>query len=368
MIKKTLLALAATIGLFAQSYNFTVTPNQITAQVDKFGGIQTIQTPISVTNQATGIKVFQIQVGSVTDNTGAFTNSAFGTNTIFGPNSLATRSIPLNTGQTASVYITVDPSKLDISSYVVPIGILDQGTGLTVSSFVFLQVTDNRSYNLPISGSVVIPHIATGKQWVTTLQFINPAQVPSTSLVQFYDPQGRPLTVKLADGRTGSSFYTNTFGNGTNSIVVSDLSNQNTVVGTALVLPFIGPPVSVQAFYFNQNGTGSKVSSIGGSTAMTDNLSIFYDSTGGATTGFAISNSLNYDQSVLMTYFDENGNQIGFYNVTIPAMGQYLASFTLQAAVGHQGLIKVKGQQRGLSGMALRFNPDLSFVAVSVVQ
>lgn len=367
MIKSLIFYLAMSMAVFGQGYSFSVTPNSITATIDKYGGTQVIQTPIVVNNTTSTAKVMQIQVGKVTDNTGNFSDSMFTTNTILGPNSLSTRFISVGPSQTANIYLVVDSSKLDIGSYTVPIGIYDQSSSLVVSSFIFLQVADNRVYSLPISGSVPIPHIATGKQWITSLQFINTSDTTSTALVKVYDPKGAPLIVKLADGRVGNSFYVTVFGNGTDNISFADLGNADTIVGTALVQPFQGAPMAVQTLYFNQNGTGNKVSTIVNSSTLSDKLSVFYDYTGDSTTGFAISSSLNYDQTLNLTYYDNYGNVQASGSVVIPAMGQYLTSLNVPATKNKQGTIKIKGIG-GLSGMALKFNADLSFVTMSVVQ
>jgi hypothetical protein len=261
------------------------------------------------------------------------------------------------------VFIQVDTTVLTPGFYTVPIGVLDAMTGSTPSVILNLTVVDGHSYMYPDPGTKIVPHLASGAGWCTTLQLTSSSSNASAVEVEFFAPDGTPTAYRLADGRNTAVTQDIVNGFGTKSLTLEDAGNRNTLSGSALVKTIYGPPVGVTILY-QATDSAEHEAAVPALPATADNLTLFFDNTQGRVTGLALSNSLNYAEPVQVTYYDENGNPLATSVVTLNAHGQTAFVVGDPAMANRKGVILATMPFPALSGFVLRFNKDFQFIPV----
>lgn len=369
-----------TLVLFATSafaqiatYPFVVTPTQYSATVNQFavtGPVQEISTPLVISAPAAvGINpvnyAFQISTVDLPTVSGGFSSQmitftiSIGNSTYIGSQGL------LQSGQTANVYVNIDTSQVAAATYGVPIFVEDITTGLTQSSELALTVSNTRTYVYPANSTRIVPHIATGAGWNTTLVFTNANTSPSTLAVAFKDQTGAPVNIALKDGRYSSYVYVNVAPNTVATIEATQPTATYTIIATATITPISGSyPVGITAIYSTM-GTPITESAVPAQIPGTSDLTMFYDNTLGKVTGLALMNSLNYAEPCTITVYDEFGDVLETLTQTLPAGGQTATVLNDPIITGHTGVIHASlGGFTALNGFALRFDQNNYFIPV----
>ena len=370
-MKKLLLSLLfITSCAFAQAtYPFIVTPQQYSATVSQLvanAPVQEVSTPLVVSLPASASASHVFTVSTITlpvVNTNTYSNGMItftiniGNTTYIGPQGL------LTPGQTANIYLNVDTSQLAPATYGLPIFIQDMTTGLDQSADLTLTVSNNRTYVYPANNVRVVPHIATGLGWNTTLVFTN-ANTSGTQLaVTFKDQNGLPINIALKDGRYSSYVYVNVAPNTVATITATQPTATYTIIATATIIPVSGYPVGVTAIY-TTNATTATESGVPAQQVNTGALTMFYDNTNGKVTGLALMNSLNYAEPVTITVYDEFGDVLETLNQNIPANGQTATVLNDSTITGHTGVIHASMGFNALNGFVLRFDQNNYFIPV----
>lgn len=374
-ITKTLAAFVfLAVSTFAQqiTYPFTLSPS-FNTNVDKFAVPQTvkIETPITVKliDGVTSVRGFRVYVPPFSDINGNINSSIFNFLITDGNINYTGGQGLVYPGGTTSIYVTVDVSRLGSGSYNVPIIIQDLSSTFSQSVTLGVNIIDGRTYVYPAENVRVVPHLATGKDWRTVLQFTNPNESNTTVRVDFFDQFGTPLSVRLRDGRINSTVYVDVFARGTNKIVAEDAAATATIVGSIRVTPVIGFPLGVTAIY---ESTGVPHSAaLAAQQVNTDAMTFFYDNTNGSHTGVAFLNSLNYPQPLTIKYYDEYGNLLTTTTETLPANGQ--VARTIDSVVpetrNRVGVMRASLPVgfKALNGILLRFDSNFFFVPVAPI-
>jgi hypothetical protein len=94
-----------------------------------------------------------------------------------------------------------------------------------------------------------------------------------------------------------------------------------------------------------------------------------FDHLNGYSSGVALVNSLTFqDISVFVTFFDENGNQLGPVDSFTLFRGQHVA-FTLTekypSTTGHRGTMKIETSGISINVLGFRVSPTGNFTATS---
>jgi hypothetical protein len=275
-----------------------------------------------------------------------------------------TLSASTSTGVLTQVFIQINTDQLSVGSYLVPIFVLDVSTGAVAIVQVNINVVDGHTYVIPDAGTKIVPHLASGAGWRTTLQLTNPNSTASVVEVSFAAQDGTPVAFRLADGTNSSVVIASVNGYGTKSLVVEDPVSKTTLVGSARVKPIFGAPVNVTILYQTTDAAAHDAA-LPALPATASTLTLFYDNTGGHITGLALTNSLNYAEPVQVTYYDEGGTLlVTAAPVTLNANGQTAFVVSEPLLAGRKGVIRVTMPFPALSGFVLRFNQDFQFIPI----
>ena len=354
------LAFACMLPAFAQTnpYALVAFPAQLTATVFKNpGGAVWLPQAITIAVPLIAPSAHSYQVYSPL-NYQSYTPIRFGPTASNVFNGTAYSSV-LN-----QVFIQVDTDIMDTGSYTVPIEVLDGLTGSTTSVVLNLSVVDGHYYVYPDPGTKVVPHLASGAGWRTTLQLTNPNSTSSSVEVSFAAQDGTPTAFRLADGTNSAVVSVAINGYGTKSLVVEDLVSNTTLVGSARVKPVLGAPVNVTILYQTTDAAAHD-SALPALPATDSTLTMFYDNTGGHVTGLALTNSLNYAEPVQVTYYDEDGTLlVTAAPITLNANGQTAFVVSEPILANRKGVIRVTMPFPAISGFVLRFNQDFQFIPI----
>lgn len=369
----TLLVSAASAQTFP-TYSFNLSPTTVTATVDKYSTTPIVQipTPITVT-LAQGIttnRIFAVTVPPFVDINGKINSSMFTFTINDGFNNYNGNTAIVYPGGTSKVYLNVDVTKLSATlpeqPLAVPVIVQDLSTGLSQSVLVSLGIIDGRVYVQPLPGARIMPHFAVGNNWRTSFTFTNQNDTNTQLRVEFKDPNGNPIVLRLKDGRVNSIIYVDVFARGLTSITLDETFSPNTILqGTVLVTPTIGFPVGVLAT-FDELVTKHTVG-VPAQVVNTDTLTFPFDATGKNAVGLALSNSLNYAQPLTLTFYDEYGNLLKTTTESL-CPGCQIAR-TLNAAVapeiqGKRGSIRAAFPPgfKTLNGIAFKFDENFFFI------
>jgi len=350
---------------FAQSvpaYPFTVSPLQFNGVVSKYpGGNVWLTTPVVVALPpgTTGARAYRIYTPVNYQNYNPFTFSA--NNVSFGQTSLYGFLQP---GESVNVFVGVNIDTLQIGTMSIPIVVQDTLTNTALSTNLSLSVIDDRQYQFPSADTRVVPHIASGYGWRTLLQFTNPNNTPSVLDIKFYGSNGLPTAFRLRDGRYSANISEIVNGYGTVTLVIEDVLNKDTLVGSAEIKPILNQPVGVTIIYETTDAAAHEAA-LPANAVTTDTINLAYDNTNGRVTGLALLNSLNYPEPVTITYYDDGGVLLSTTTITLPAKGQTAFVINDPAIKNRTGMIRAVMPFKALSGFALRFDKDFQFIPVT---
>ena len=295
------------LGAAAQQNPFALIafPNQISATASKTpGGSVWLTQPITIalplnTASPRGFQVYTPM------NSANYVPVKFAASTAQTPAAIMNGTAAA--GALNQVFLQIGTELLTPGSYQVAIFIYDPMT--ITNSFVLLNLTviDGHNYNYPDASTKIVPHLASGAGWRTTLQLTNPNSTASAVEIHFFSPDGTPTAFRRADGYSTDVYNEVVNAYGTKSVVLEDPKNKNTLSGSAQVRAVMNGPVNVTILYQALDAAAHEAA-LPALPATADTLTLFFDNTGGRVTGLALSNSINYEEPVQIAYYDESGN------------------------------------------------------------
>ena len=241
-------------------------------------------------------------------------------------------------------------------------------TSITILRYVFCSVfVSGLVFGQP--QSLIIPHIADGGGWQTTIVLTNKTVGPISATFTFYQETsgGATQSWNLPFAETlgqsvqvaaGATVFFHTLG-----------TSPATSVGWAQLITFAG--IEAYAIFTartpgraDQDGTAP-----GGSGAQ--RILMPFDNTDGCLMGVALANPSNGSITVSVNIKIETG-AISQTSITIPAQGHvsFVLSDQIPATAGHRGLAEFYSPavraSNLLSAIALRFNPTGAFTSAPV--
>jgi hypothetical protein len=165
------------------------------------------------------------------------------------------------------------------------------------------------------------PHVADGGGaggWRTTITLANRAATASSAVVNFYDTQGGPLTVRVA-GQMGSQFTVTIPPLGVAQIKTEAEGTLKT--GWAVVQT--EEPVSGLAIFTWGSGSADFVDEVGvPATVPLRSMSAFAQTGAGTSTGIAIANPNAGSVNVTLVLRNSDAQELGRTTLTLPGVGQ----------------------------------------------
>jgi hypothetical protein len=95
-----------------------------------------------------------------------------------------------------------------------------------------------------------------------------------------------------------------------------------------------------------------------------------YDNTNGYQTGLALASQSASAQTITVTLFDQNGNQLSSTPMNLPAYGHasFFLSTQFSKSANQLGFIQVIGSGGGVTGCGLRMSPQGSFTSIPIIR
>jgi hypothetical protein len=206
----------------------------------------------------------------------------------------------------------------------------------------------------PASGSVTIPHFASGGGWTTQVVLVNTASVSTNGTIQFVAADGTALTSAPFAIAARSSFVYQTSGSGT-----------TIQTGSVRITPAGGnsAPTALTIFSFKSNGV--TVTQAGVPTTTGTALRTYVEASGAQGTpgsvrsGIAIANTSSSAVNVVLNLSDLAGNPVATTTLSIAANSQKAAFlnelFAQQSLpLSLQGMLEIKAPAPGVSAAGLR--------------
>jgi len=213
----------------------------------------------------------------------------------------------------------------------------------------------------------VMPHLAEGGGWTTTITLVNLDGTDAPFELSFFDNHGQGLTLPIE-------------GVGNQSVVSGTIPFRGTVTlqtaGTSAPLKegwgFVASSQLIggmAVFSFHRSGLPD-FESVVPFTSYLDLLQVLaFDHRDGFQTGVAMANVLQSQITVRMQFVEENGVSLFSDTVNLPAGGHtsFLLSGRYPQLEGRRGTIQFteeSGLTEGLAVTGLRFNPQGPFTTV----
>lgn len=220
---------------------------------------------------------------------------------------------------------------------------------------------------------VALPHIAYGGGWRTQVIIGNTSAVAADVTLNYFDKNGNPLSVAIG-GVSATSTVTTVPARGEQTIEPDSQSATETDGWIGLVYTNAG--LKIQGIFLWHNPTTAVgvvtesaapvVDQAGASCIIplpsgSSPLSMQFDETGGHFSGYAFANTTNAPVTLGLTFYDQNGLNVGQYSEMLPAFGH--DSFNLVATVpalaNTKGTMLISGQ--GIVPLGFRFTPNYTF-------
>ena len=225
----------------------------------------------------------------------------------------------------------------------------------------------------------VISHFIDGDGWKTSVLLNNIDAAPSQYKLSFFTESGRPLTIQTNLG-TGTFIYGTIPARGSVTIETAG-TNVALTVGWALMETFFVVPGSTFTIAPGATIAGTvlffRPPNVSRPTEASEPLDFSlegkwgqpFDHLNGYSSGVALVNHLTFqDISVFITFFDENGNQLGPVDSLTLFRGQHVA-FTLTQkyplTTGHRGTMKIETSAISINVLGFRVSPTGNFTATS---
>lgn len=277
---------------------------------------------------------------------------------------------PFNVVQPGNVQplsIAIAGNNLTVGTYNIPVSFVQTASltnpfavNFSVSLGITLNVIDSRTF--VTSTDQVIPHIASGEGWTTTVKLSNTSSSVSLVSLKFYDQQGNNVPYFVNNNFT-QEYSVVVPANGTTDVKLYDPFALKT--GSIEMKPIYGTGVTMQAVYSNDSFEATVQSSV----PNKDMFNVSFDSVGRRSTGLALVNYLNYPQDVTLTFYDASGNLFYVNKIFVSARGQVAVTLdnVFPVVKNKTGTVRVTSPRPGIAGFGLKFNLDKGYFTTSPV-
>jgi hypothetical protein len=104
-------------------------------------------------------------------------------------------------------------------------------------------------------------------------------------------------------------------------------------------------------------------------TRLSTSLLVPYDNTAGSQTALAIANQSANAQTITVTLFDQNGNQLVSSPMNLPAFGHtsFFVNSQYSQSANQLGVVQFQGSA-GVTGVGLRFTTAGSFTSIPIIR
>lgn len=211
----------------------------------------------------------------------------------------------------------------------------------------------------------IIAHIASGGGWKTTFLLVNNGAAAAQFTLDFFGDNGNALPLPLDTGTTVSTL-TATIPAGGLRIVKATNTGASTTTGWAR-LTVTGPISGTAIFGLETPGQPDSEAAVPLVTEGSDELFMPFDYSPGYSTGIAFTNSNAAATTVIVKFYDEDGNVLGIGQVQIPAHGHTSAVLVslLQSIAGKRGMVFLESDVPILA-LGIRAN-GAAFTSLKVV-
>jgi hypothetical protein len=246
--------------------------------------------------------------------------------------------------------------------------------------------SDARDYYSPLNVSVSgppppvmspvgsIPQLVASGPWKSTMVLVNSGASTANARLNFFDNSGQPMSLRLTFPESASSdpvsvsTLDRTLGAGAYLTMEGDGPNsQPTQEGWAQLVS----DGSVSAFVVFGATMGDRVQEVASPLEARSAASymLWFDNTGGITTGLALANLTAQPAAVAVTVRDDGGASITTDTVDLPAQGHtsFMLADRLALTSGRRGTVEFHAPAGGqISVLGLRFNAG-AFTSVPVM-
>ena len=210
--------------------------------------------------------------------------------------------------------------------------------------------------------SLIIPHLADGGGWKTTLVLTNTSASPATVKLVFHEETSNGATQSWNPPfvEVSSTDSVAVQGGATAFLHTTGTSNGNAgAVGWGEVQT-TGAVQVYAVFTSSATQEGTAPASAGASRLLMP-----FDNTGGRFTALALATNSTSDQAVGITIRTNDGTITKGALGVLPAMGHtsFLLATKFTATNNQQGLLEITGALGGISGIGLRFNANGAFTS-----
>jgi hypothetical protein len=219
---------------------------------------------------------------------------------------------------------------------------------------------------------VALPHIAYGGGWRTQVIIANTSAAAADVTLNYFDKNGNPLSVAIG-GVSATTSVVTVPANGEETIEPDSASAAETDGWIGLVYSNAGLKIQGIFLWHNpanpagvvteaaapvvdQAGTMCIIPLPGGTP-----LSMQFDQTEGRFSGYAFANTTNAAVTLSLTFYDQNGLQVGQYSEPLAAFGHdsFLLQTNIPALANTKGTMRISGQ--GIAPLGFRFTPNYTF-------
>lgn len=283
--------------------------------------------------------------------------------------------IPAGTSAQVSFVSGAGLAALPVGSYnivvsLVPLYATFQNNQNTLTYTITLNVTNSRTYVLPGANDLTVPHLAAGGVWKTVIRLINTSSAVSINELHFFNDNGQTASYLVNGFSTNFVPAVTVPAKGFVDVVVD--APAATISGTATIHTDQGSMPGVTVTYVCSNPRFQSSVEVKPSNSSGFSVAFENNSTTRTSTGFAVSNALNYDQIITLDFVDATGTSLLPVGATaprlvVPAGGHYISVIDndFPFTRNQKGLIRITGSQPALMGFGLIFDLNSGFFFTS---
>lgn len=242
-----------------------------------------------------------------------------------------------------------------------------------------IDATGREGANLYLSGGNVLPQVADGGYWKTTIVLHNNSPTADTYDLYFYNSDGQPLTLDFVGLGSRSQIQGNIPGWGT--VVIETQGTAETVKAGWASMESGGGYVLLYAIFRQQLPWRPYdfEAVVPGSSSLEQDYVLAFDNTQGYTTSVAVCNTNKYfSNTIAVTIYDESGTELSRHTLNLPKLGHAAFATDVQwpSTINKRGTIRFQGERvtvpfpaiRSSSALGLRFNWTGPFTSTHTIE
>ena len=213
------------------------------------------------------------------------------------------------------------------------------------------------------SDEEVVPHIAVGGVWTTTLTFLNVGGGAGVFLLRFWTTQGQPWEV-FVEGLGRFSEFTISLSAGGSIDLVLPSQEPDIQTGWAEIDQPSATRIAGHAIFTDRTEGRPPFEAVVPLTTWRDNQFMLpFDNSGGNNTCMALANSSQFNPTtVSLDFTDQDVNRLLLSSKDLAARNQTAFCFAdFPELAGRRGVLRVVGSEEELTALAFRFNPGGAF-------